>query len=71
MVAVNDFQNVFPVLARDVISEVEALNFPREAVEYIQKMVNYTVPGGTLIYMPKYLLYIHSEYEFLICDCCM
>ena len=46
MVALNEFADVFNTLAKDVVAEVEQLQFPAEAVEYLNRMVNYNVPGG-------------------------
>ena len=41
-----DFMSVFPCLAKDIVQEIQGLGFPQEAVDYVDRMINYTVPGG-------------------------
>ena len=43
-----EFVDVFPRLADEVLDEVRQLNFPADAIKYLEQMVNYTVPGGKM-----------------------
>ncbi|KAI3646330.1 hypothetical protein MP228_009258 [Amoeboaphelidium protococcarum] len=42
------FEDTFEHIAQDIISEVEALDFPKDAVDYLRRMLFYTVPGGKM-----------------------
>eukprot|EP00158_Paraphelidium_tribonemae_P001343 Partr_v1_DN24279_c0_g2_i1_m36880 putative farnesyl pyrophosphate len=42
------FAAVFPKLAAEVLADIKALDFPVDAVAYVETMLNYTVPGGKM-----------------------
>lgn len=42
------FSKVFDDLANHIIDDVKSINFPQDAVAYIDQMLNYTVPGGKM-----------------------
>jgi farnesyl diphosphate synthase len=43
-----NFEQVFPLLAEDVLDIVKKLNFPENAIEYLSRMMFHNVPGGKM-----------------------
>jgi len=46
--ALAKFNEVFPILADDVLTELNKYNIPKDAFDWVKEMMFYTVPGGKM-----------------------
>jgi len=46
--ALAKFNEVFPILADEVLGELKRYNIPQDAYDWVKEMIYYTVPGGKM-----------------------